>query len=445
MERHMLLKYIGSWLDERLGAGDTVMGLLSKPLKGGARYLFSLGALNLFLFTNQALTGLLLMMYYAPTPDHAYDSVRFIQNEASFGYLIRGFHYWGASAMIVSVMLHALRVFVFGAYKKPREVMWLSGTFILLIVFGFAFTGYLLPWDQKSYWATVVGTNVAGTAPFLGGLMVKVLRGGTDVSAVTLSRFFAVHTILLPWLLIALAGIHLTVLQLVDHTEPWDREKAKVKAPFYPDQVFKDMTISLLVFVLLMVLATISPSKLEALADPTDHMYNPRPEWYFYFLFQILHYTEGKFEIIGTMVFPTLFVALLLFLPFIDRNPSKDPKKRPVAMSAAGAAAFGYIALTVLAVISPPAGVSAAKETKAVTEGRKLYAKLGCASCHAIRGVGGVVGPSLDHVSARRDREWMKGHFKDPQKFSPGSVMPKFDSLTDEELDRLTDYMTTLK
>jgi len=442
----MLFKFIGSWIDERLGVGGVARGVLFKPLKGGARYIFSLGSLNLFLFVNQALTGLFLMMYYAPTPDHAYYSVKFIQEEASFGYIVRGLHFWGASAMVVSVMLHAIRVYVFGAYKKPREIMWLSGVFILLLVFGFAFTGYLLPWDQKAYWATVVGTNVGGTAPVVGGLIVKIMRGGADVSAMTLTRFFSVHTILLPWLLIALVGLHMTVLQLVDHTEPWDPEKAKLRAPFYPDQVFKDMTISLFVFVLLMLLATVSPAKLEALADPTDHAYNPRPEWYFYFLFQLLHYTEGKFELLGTMVLPNIFVALLLALPFIDRNPSKDPRKRPVAMTAVGLAAGGYIALTLLAVISPSGGVAAGKpETKAVTEGRKLYAKLGCTSCHSIKGVGGVVGPSLDHIALRRDAEWLKGHFKDPQKYTPGSVMPKFDSLTEEELGQLTGYMLTLK
>jgi ubiquinol-cytochrome c reductase cytochrome b subunit len=437
----MLLKKIGTWIDRRLGIGEPLAALLYKPIKGGARYIFSLGFVNLFLFVNQALTGLCLMMYYVPSPDHAYDSVKYIQYEVPFGYMVRGLHYWGATAMVVSVMAHVVRVFVFGAYKKPREPMWLTGVVIFFVVFGFAFTGYLLPWDQKSYWATVVGTNIPGTAPVLGNFIMRLFRGGTDVSAITLTRFFSVHTMLLPWLLAAFAGMHLTILQLVDHTPPWDPVKARRESPFFPDQVFKDAVMMFLVFAVMAFLATVSPAKLEALADPTDHNYNPRPEWYFYFLFQLLHYFEGPYEIVGTMVLPNLLVVLLLLIPFIDRNPELNPRKRPVAMAGLSLAIAGYIALTVLAATA----TAPATATPSATEGRKLYAKLGCASCHSIAGVGGKVGPPLDHVGKTRDRAWLIGHFKDPGKYTPGSVMPKFDYLSQQELDQLTDYMQGLK
>jgi len=441
----MILSRIGSWFDDRLHIGGTVKGLMHKPIKGGAKYIFSLGFLNLFLFVNQAVTGLLLMLYYAPTPDHAYDAVKYIQNEVSFGYMVRGLHYWGATFMVVSVMLHAVRVYVFGAYKKPREIMWLSGVFLLLVVFGFAFTGYLLPWDQKAYWATVVGTNVAGTAPVAGSYMVRILRGGADVSALTLTRFFSVHTMLLPWTLAAIAGLHLTVLQLVDHTPPWGTAKALKADPFYPNQVFRDATIMLFAFAAMAFLATAAPPALEALADPTDHTYNPRPEWYFYFLFQILHYTEGPFEIVGTMVFPTVFVAALLALPFIDRNPILAPGKRPVAMVGLGAVVAGFMLLTIIAAVTPVGEKPAGPESPGVVHGRQLYAKLGCATCHSIKAVGGKVGPPLDHVGNRRGRDWLTGHFKDPQKYSPGSVMPKFDYLPAGDMDALSDYMQSLK
>ena len=303
---------IALWLFKRLDIEDELGKLLYKPLKGGAKYIFSLGFINLFLFVNQVLTGMFLMVYYVPSPDHAYDSVKYIQYEVPFGYMVRGLHYWGATAMVVSVMAHVARVFVFGAYKKPREPMWLTGVVIFFVVFGFAFTGYLLPWDQKSYWATVVGTNIPGTAPVLGNFIMRLFRGGTDVSAITLTRFFSVHTMLLPWLLAAFAGMHLVILQLVDHTPPWDPVKARRESPFFPDQVFKDAVMMFLVFAVMAFLATVSPAKLEALADPTDHNYNPRPEWYFYFLFQLLHYTEGKYEMVGTFLIPNAFVAAML-------------------------------------------------------------------------------------------------------------------------------------
>jgi ubiquinol-cytochrome c reductase cytochrome b subunit len=433
---------IGKWLETRTGgAGEVANDLLRKPILGGASYIFSLGALNLFLFINQVVTGMFLMMYYVPAPDHAYSAVQFIQHEATFGYVVRGLHFWGASVMIVSLMLHASRVFIYGAYKKPRELMWVSGTILLFLVFGFAFTGYLLPWDQKAYWATVVGTNVAGTAPVAGGVVVRILRGGADISALTLTRFFTIHTQILPWTLALVAGLHLTLLQFLGHGGPWDLTKVKKADPFYPDQVFKDMVLVFFVFALMLALANAFPAKLEALADPTDHSYNPRPEWYFYFLFQLLHYTEGKYEMVGTFVIPNLFVAVMLLLPFIDRSPERDPKKRPKAIAAWGIVIASFIALTMLAVVAPSGGVT----PKPVTEGRKLYLSLGCVSCHSINGVGGKVGPPLDNVGSTRDRAWLFAHFKDPQKMTPGSIMPKFDQLSQQQLDELTDYMLSLK
>jgi quinol-cytochrome oxidoreductase complex cytochrome b subunit len=433
---------VQSWLERRLSLSRLMDPLMYKPLSGGARYQFSLGSVNLFLFVNQALTGMFLTMYYVNSPDHAWDVVNWIQHDASFGYFVRGMHYWGASAMVVSVLLHMVRVFVYGAYKKPREIMWVSGSLLVLLVLGFAFTGYLLPWDQKSYWATVVGTSIPGTMPG-GDFVVRLARGGTDVSTLTLTRFFAVHVEILPWLLTIIAGIHLTVLQIVDHTPPWDPEKAKVTAPFYPDQVFKDMVLFLLVFVALVALSTVSPAPLGAIADPANKSYVPRPEWYFLFLYQLLKYFQGRYEMVGTVILPNLFIILMLLLPFYDRNPERAPKKRPMAMAVIGTCVIGYIGLTALGAIS--GGPGGGKATASVTEGRQLYQKLDCTACHSINGVGGKVGPPLDHESEKRDRQWLIEHFKDPQKMSPGSIMPKFDYLTPEQLDELTDYMQSLK
>lgn len=428
------------WLDARLGGQmGTILKTLHKPLAGGARYVFTLGFVNLFLFTNQVLTGLFLMVYYVPAPDHAYYAVKYIQTQVPMGNIVRGLHFWGASAMVVMLILHAIRVFVWGAYKKPRELMWVTGTLLLLLVLGFAFTGYLLPWDQKSYWATVVGTSIAGTAPVVGDIIARILRGGSGVTILTLTRFYAIHVILLPWLLMLVAMMHLTILQLVDHTPPWDPEKAKVAASFYPDQAFKDILAAFIVFAVLIVLANFAPPHLEALADPTDKSYTPRPEWYFYALYELLHLLEGPAEIVGTMVIPTLFVLGMLALPFIDRNPSRDPKKRPVATLACAGVVASYIGLTLVAAVPPATGGKVS-----VTEGRKLYEKLGCTSCHSIRGVGGKVGPPLDGVGKRHTRDWLIQHFKDPQKMSPGSVMPKYDYLNDKQLNELTDYMESL-
>ena len=164
--------------------------------------------LYLLLLIKQLLASL-LTIYYVPTPDHAYDSVQYITTQVPLGWLIRGLHHWGASLMIIVVVLHMLRVILLGAYKFPREVTWFTGVFLLLIVIGFGFTGYLLPWDQKSFWATTVGTRIAGTVPLIGDTLLRIIRGGSDISAVTLVRFFGTHVWVLPSLLLLLIGIHL--------------------------------------------------------------------------------------------------------------------------------------------------------------------------------------------------------------------------------------------
>jgi quinol-cytochrome oxidoreductase complex cytochrome b subunit len=199
---------LGNWLDERMGwrqVWDTIF--LRKIPK--VNWLYTLGSATLFLAVNQAVTGILLTIYYVPTPDHAYDSVQFITTQVPAGWLIRGLHHWGASAMVVLTFLHMLRVIYYGAYKYPREMTWFTGVFLFLVVIGFGFTGYLLPWDQKAYWATTVGTRIAGTPPLVGDTILRIIRGGEGLSAVTLARFFGVHVWVLPATLMILLGVHL--------------------------------------------------------------------------------------------------------------------------------------------------------------------------------------------------------------------------------------------
>jgi len=199
---------LGNWLDERV-AWRQVWEVIFLRKIPKVNWLFTLGSASLFLAVNQFLTGILLTIYYVPTPDHAYDSVQYITNQVSMGWLIRGLHHWGASAMVLVVFLHMLRVIFYGAYKFPREVTWFTGVFLLLIVVGFGFTGYLLPWDQKAYWATTVGTRIAGTPPLIGDTILRIVRGGEELSAITLARFFGVHVWVLPITLLILIGIHI--------------------------------------------------------------------------------------------------------------------------------------------------------------------------------------------------------------------------------------------
>lgn len=202
---------VGNWFDERLGWRKAWEAIFLRKIPK-VNWLYTLGSATLFVAVNQIVTGILLTVYYVPTPDHAYDSVQFITNQVTAGWLIRGLHHWGASAMVILTVLHMLRVIFTGSYKFPREVTWFTGVFLLLIVLGFGFTGYLLPWDQKAFWATTVGTRIAEVAPGVGPFILRALRGGEELSAVTLARFYGAHVWMLPAALLGLVGIHLYLI-----------------------------------------------------------------------------------------------------------------------------------------------------------------------------------------------------------------------------------------
>ena len=328
---------------------------VKKPLPKHINWLFSLGAMALFLFILQAATGAFLAIYYSPSPDHAYNSLNYISKEVPFGGFVRGLHHWGASAMVIVVFLHLLRVVVYDSYRAPRELTWFVGVLLLLIVLGFGFTGYLLPWDQKAYWATVVGAKIASTVPIMGDAIGRIMRGGEEVGAVTLTRFYAIHTIWLPWIAFGLVGLHLFLVRHLgssglpkNTSEDMDAGK-----PFYPDQLFEDSVVILILFGVLVVMALFVPVPTEEIADPTDASYDPRPEWYFLFLFQLLKYFEGRFEVVGTFVIPTVAILLLFLVPFLSRKERLPIHKRPVALAVTSISVLSLISLTILGLRSP--------------------------------------------------------------------------------------------
>ncbi len=214
---------LGSWLDERLEWRRVWEAIFLRKVPK-VNWLYTLGSASLFVAVNQIVTGILLTIYYVPTPDHAYDSVQYITTQVPAGWLIRGLHHWGASAMVVLTALHMLRVIAQGAYKYPREVTWFTGVGLLLLVLGFGFTGYLLPWDQKAFWATTVGTRIAAVAPLIGETVLRVMRGGPELSAVTLARFFGAHVWVLPGGLLTLLVIHLYLVIRIGISAPPTRE-----------------------------------------------------------------------------------------------------------------------------------------------------------------------------------------------------------------------------
>jgi quinol-cytochrome oxidoreductase complex cytochrome b subunit len=213
------------WLEERSGLVGGIRYFLFRNVPSDLSWLQTLGSATLTAFIVQAITGVILAMYYKPDPNSAYESIQFITNDLEWGWLVRGMHRWGASVFIILLFLHMGRVFLFGAYKYPRELNWLIGVLLLVLGMFEGFTGYLLPWDQTAYWATIVGMNINGTGPFVGPFLTTILQGGADIGENTLSRFYSIHMLLIPGALIALIGLHLyLVVRLGVTSPPWSKK-----------------------------------------------------------------------------------------------------------------------------------------------------------------------------------------------------------------------------
>lgn len=346
------VEQVRKWLGERYDMerlGQFVDAQAHKPLPPNVGFWHTFGSLSLFLFLNQIVTGILLMVYFRPTVDTAFESVRFIITKATFGWLIRGLHAWGAALMVLCVLMHMIRTYFMGAYKKPRELTWLTGVLIFGCVITFGFTGYLLPWNQLSYWATTVGTEIAGAVPLAGEYIKTLLRGGEGVSGETLARFYVLHVTVLPWVLTGLVGVHLFLMRVqgIATMEPVGEEKPIPKEqgiPFFPNHVLKEGILFCLLIGTLVTLIVLWPFELGEKADPFVTPQGIKPEWYFLPTYQLLKYFPKTIGLFVSMIPP-----LLLFLwPFLDRRRERHPKARRVAVAVGVAAiisalAFGFL------------------------------------------------------------------------------------------------------
>jgi quinol-cytochrome oxidoreductase complex cytochrome b subunit/mono/diheme cytochrome c family protein len=332
-----VLSRLCDWFDHRTGYRKLVSALLLEHIPGGARWRYVWGSVLAFVFAIQLITGLLLMTSYSPGNTTAWGSVYFIQYEMQFGWLIRGLHHFGSQTMVVLLGIHMLQVVIAGAHLAPREVNWWLGLALMGAILGLSLTGYLLPWDQKGYWATQVATSIAGSLPGPGSFIKRLLVGGAEYGNHTLSRFYALHVGVLPALVIVLLVMHVTVFRRHGVTTPKD---VKGEGEFWPDQAFKDLVACMVMFGLLLAVVIWGGqghelkvessggedwfdtcaywgrhgggANLDAPSDPSKP-YPARPEWYFLFLFQLLKYFQGSQAIVGTVIIPN-GVALLLFL-----------------------------------------------------------------------------------------------------------------------------------
>lgn len=309
---------LADWFDDRTGYRKIVHELLYERIPGGARWRYVWGSTLVFLFATQVITGIFLWMAYSPSAETAWESVYFIQHEMLGGWLLRGIHHYSAQAMVVMLALHVLQVVWYGAYRAPREINWLLGILLLLVVLGLSLTGYLLPWDQKGYWATQVATKIAGATPKVGPWIQKVIVGGPSYGHHTLTRFFALHAGLLPALLTVLLVAHIAIFRRHGVTAP---RNAVGEDTFWPQQALRDTLACLVILVGVLVLVGRSGgADLSAPADPAMPYDAARPEWYFLFLFQLLKYFPGESEIIGAMIVPGCVLLFLILMPWIARR-----------------------------------------------------------------------------------------------------------------------------
>ena len=343
---------IRGWLDERVRYRG-VEAFFEKKEVPVHRFsiTYYTGGITLFLFLIQVITGLLLLMYYRPSADTAYESVRFIISKVEFGWLVRSIHAWAANLMVLAAWLHLGATFFGKAYRRSRELTWISGVVLLGITLAFGFTGYLLPWNTLAYFATKVGTEIAGDVPLVGKAILVLLRGGEDITEATLSRFFGIHVAILPVLTTLVLGLHLLLVQIHGMSKPIS-VRPRGSEPFYPHFVLRDFIVWVILLGVVASLATLLPWPLGEKADPlAPAPAGIKPEWYFLFMYQTLRVLPSRIagiegEMLGVVAFSLAGIVLLL-VPFLDVWAQQERSHRVVAALGAAALAF-VVTMTVL-------------------------------------------------------------------------------------------------
>jgi len=347
-----------AWLEERLGLAPVIRLIEHKTVPVHRHTIwYYLGGMTLFLFVTQVVTGILLLLYYRPSSEGAYESVQFIMGQVSFGWLIRSIHSWSANLMIGTLFVHMFSVFLTKAYRPPRELTWISGALLLFVTLTFGFSGYLLPWNKVSFFATRVGTQIAGIVPGIGGFLVRFLRGGDEVTGATLTRFFGLHVAVLPALTTVILLLHVWLVQKQGMSLPPGEAESKVKTmKFLPNFLLRDAMGWLLAVGLLAALSAVFPWELGQKADPfASAPAGIKPEWYFLFLFQTLKYIPAKIafidgEVLGVLVIG-LGAALWVFVPFLDTKAARG-EKSPLFTAIGWALVVYIVVMTVIGYVT---------------------------------------------------------------------------------------------
>lgn len=465
------LDWLKGALEQRTGALSTLARIRTASVPGGARWAHALAAALLVVLATQFVTGGLLAVYYVPSPDHAYVTVEFIQKEITAGWLVRGLHAWGASALVVLTVAHLAMVVFWGAYKGGREAVWLTGAILAQMVLAFAFTGYLLPWDQKAYFGTEVGANIAAGVPLAGPALRRAMLGGETITALTLTRFFALHALWLPAAACTFTAGHLATFARVGYA---GSARGATRADvFYPKQLLRDTAAAAAVLGLLVVLSWLAPPILEPPADPTSD-YLPRPEWYFLSLFELLKLFPASLAAVPGFVLPLAVFTLVGALPFLDRRPERRPRKRPIVVGLLITGLVTVGGLTIAARIDDwrdaetrlalerqardaRAAMEAPFEPSPLAERRRSHGggrsdpppaafSRNCAVCHGAEAAGGEIGPVLRGIASKPKRtpDDIVALLADPRAYGLGEGMPAFDGLSEGERREIAEWLSHL-
>jgi ubiquinol-cytochrome c reductase cytochrome b subunit len=457
---------IWRWFDHRTGLSDAVLPMLEHVVPRDAKWWYVFGSATMLAFIVQVVTGVVLAFSYIPSASQAYDTLQFITQDAGFGRLMRGMHYYGASAMVLMVGLHMAQVYLHGSYKYPREMNWATGVLLLGFTLVMGFTGQLLRWDQTAVWSVVVAAEQAGRIPLIGDAFARFVLGGQTVGGATLSRFFAIHVFVIPACLFAFIGLHLFLVLRHGISEPpkagepvdpktYDKKYhellKKNGCPFWPYSAWRDVVFGTAMLLGLVALAYFfGPPALGKPPDPSIIQADPRPDWYLLWYFAVLAlmppWLENYFIVLG----PVLAGVIILVMPFVFNKGERHPLRRPwaiavVIMVVVMISSFWYVGITSPWSPNFNAQPLSAKvvgaETGPVAEGAHVFYAKGCLNCHLISGYGGRRGPNLTTVGSRLSHNDIVIRI-----VNGGVNMPAFgNNLTPQEMDQLLAFLQSRK
>ncbi len=464
-----LIKKIGGWFEARLQLAEPVRDIMQHPVpRESASWAYVFGSAALTIFMLQIVTGILLALLYVPSGAEAWNSLQTLNHQVTLGWFIRALHGWGSNFMIAIVLIHMVQVFLFGAYKFPRELTWIVGILLLLMTLGMAFTGQVLRFDQDAYWGLGIGASISSRVPILGPWIVKLLLGGPIIAGATLSRFFALHVFVIPGSLLAFVGLHLflvlklginewpmpgRIVRRATYEKDYHELLRKDSVPFVPGAIAKDIFFSGFVVLAMAACAVyFGPFGPSGQPDPTIIQTIPRPDYFFLWLYAVLSLLPPSLETPVLLIGPVIALGILVALPFFSGEGEKSWKRRPIAVLTILLVAVGLGTFTHLAGYAPWSPVMDAwsgdtipaqylkGRTALERQGALVFQAKQCHNCHALGGLGGKRGPELDRVAVELTEDQLIR-----QVIQGGGNMPAYGkNLNPAETTALVAFLDTL-